>query len=703
MKGKTIRVLLIEDNIVDALFVEESLAGTSDPVFVVHKADQLASGLARLEAGGVDALLLDLCLPDSEGLATFRRAQATGPGMPIVVLSGDTDEEIAVEAVQAGAQDYLVKGHYNRDLLTRSLRYAIERKRTQQALSELAQRLTHHVSNSPLAVIEWGTNLDIIRWSGEAEHIFGWKPEEVLGRSCHDFRLIYTDDERKVTKVFADLCAGAPKNFSANRNYRKDGSVIHCDWYNSSLMDGSGRIRSILSLALDVTEQRQAEEALNLANQQLRQLTLDLLHSQDYERRRIARELHDSTSQVLAALSINLSRLQNSEIGLPRKQALLAESIDLAAASSREIRTVTYLLHPPLLDEVGLVSALQTYAEGFEQRTGVHIELNIPPDFGRLDGAAEMALFRIVQEGLGNVHRHSGSPVAIIVVERDATDVRLVLQDRGCGLSAKAKSQGKESVRFGVGLLGMRERVEQLGGELEIASTEAGTRLNVRLRSEKTMDKLRILVVDDHQLVRKGVVAAIEDGRPDWEVCGEASNGREAVAAAERLDPDIVVMDISMPDMSGLEATRQIVKANSKRRVLIVSMHQSEQIVRDVLDSGARGYILKSDAGTELMGALESLQHNKPFFTSKIAEVLLRGYLDGPTSDKALPPSPVSHREREIIQLVAEGKSNKEVANTLNISPKTVETHRARIMAKLDLHSISDLVRYAIRNGITEC
>ena len=216
------------------------------------------------------------------------------------------------------------------------------------------------------------------------------------------------------------------------------------------------------------------------------------------------------------------------------------------------------------------------------------------------------------------------------------------------------------------------------------------------------MNKLRILVVDDHQLVRKGVVAAIEDDGRQWEVCGEASTGREAVAACERLKPDIVVMDISMPDLNGLEATRQILKANPECQVLILSMHESEQIIREVLDSGARGYLLKSDAGTDLGTALEALKNHKPFFTSKVAEVLLKGYLHGSSPESSSSGGVVSPREREIIQLAAEGKSNKDMANTLHISVKTVETHRARIMAKLDLHSVTDLVRYAIRNGITQ-
>lgn len=218
------------------------------------------------------------------------------------------------------------------------------------------------------------------------------------------------------------------------------------------------------------------------------------------------------------------------------------------------------------------------------------------------------------------------------------------------------------------------------------------------------MKTARVLIVDDHLVVRKGV-AAILEGRPEWEVCGEASTGREAVAAAARLKPDIIVMDISMPEMNGLDAARQILKDSPGTEVLILSMHESEQIVREVLNSGARGYILKGDAGNDLVTALEALCQHKLFFTSKVAEVVLQGYLGGPaeTRREAKPAGQLSPREREIVQLLAEGKSNKEVAAALGISVKTVETHRARIMGKLDLHSVSDLVRFAIRNNIIEC
>ncbi|MGA3099112.1 MAG: response regulator transcription factor [Bryobacteraceae bacterium] len=219
------------------------------------------------------------------------------------------------------------------------------------------------------------------------------------------------------------------------------------------------------------------------------------------------------------------------------------------------------------------------------------------------------------------------------------------------------------------------------------------------------MKKTRLLLVDDHQVVRRGVAGVIGDARPEWEVCGEASTGREAVAAAASLRPDIVVMDISMPDMNGLEAMREILKDNPCTQVLILSMHESEQIVRDVLGAGARGYILKQDAGNDLITALEAVRQHKLYFTSRVSEVVLSGYLGHAAAD-ALPETPsgrLSSREFQIVKLVAESKSNKEVAHILDISVKTVESHRAHIMEKLGIHSVTELVRYAIRNNIVEC
>jgi DNA-binding NarL/FixJ family response regulator len=211
------------------------------------------------------------------------------------------------------------------------------------------------------------------------------------------------------------------------------------------------------------------------------------------------------------------------------------------------------------------------------------------------------------------------------------------------------------------------------------------------------MKSLRIMLADDHELVRQGLRTLIED-QSGWQVCGEARTGREAVARARELKPDIVVMDFTMPELNGMEATRQIRAALPRTQVLILTMHESEELVREVLAAGARGYVLKSDAGRALVDALNALADQKPYFTSKISALVLEGYLNPITRENpALTP-----REREIVQLVAEGRSTKQLADKLGITPKTAETHRTNIMRKLNLHSVSEVVRYAIRNKLVE-
>jgi DNA-binding NarL/FixJ family response regulator len=210
----------------------------------------------------------------------------------------------------------------------------------------------------------------------------------------------------------------------------------------------------------------------------------------------------------------------------------------------------------------------------------------------------------------------------------------------------------------------------------------------------------RIVIADDHEVVRKGLIALLQ-AQPDWEVIGEAADGREAVEKAQKLKPDVAILDIGMPSLNGLEATRQILKSNPHAKVLILTLHDSDQVVREVLNAGARGFLLKSDAARDLVAAVEALRRDKTYFTSKVASMVLEGYLKGGTAAPATTGrNRLTPREREIVQLLAEGKSTKEVAVALGLSVKTAETHRSNIMRKLQLHSVSDLVLYAVRNNI---
>jgi DNA-binding NarL/FixJ family response regulator len=215
--------------------------------------------------------------------------------------------------------------------------------------------------------------------------------------------------------------------------------------------------------------------------------------------------------------------------------------------------------------------------------------------------------------------------------------------------------------------------------------------------------RLRILVADDHELVRRGIRELLR-ARRGWTVVGEAMNGREAVEKANRLNPDVAILDISMPDLDGLQATRQIREATPNTQVVVLTMHESDQMVRRVLDAGALGYVLKSDLAAHLVKAVKNVSARKLFLTPRVSDIVLKGFLKtrnqpGLTEHSQVRPTP---REVDIIRLLAEGKANKEIAAELGITIRTVETHRARIMLKLGLHSLAELVHYAIRKKIVE-
>jgi DNA-binding NarL/FixJ family response regulator len=215
---------------------------------------------------------------------------------------------------------------------------------------------------------------------------------------------------------------------------------------------------------------------------------------------------------------------------------------------------------------------------------------------------------------------------------------------------------------------------------------------------------LRIFLADDHEVVRLGLRTLLENGT-GWKVVGEAANGRDAVERIKELKPDVVVMDLTMPQLNGLEATRQILRDAPRTAVMILSVNESEDIVHEVLSAGARGFMLKSDAGKDLLVAVEGLHQGRPFFSARVADYVLQHYHRRGTAAGEPVPSPSSTltaREREVLQLLVEGQSNKEVASSLGIGVKTAEAHRANLMKKLGVHSMSELVRYAIRNKIVE-
>ncbi len=361
------------------------------------------------------------------------------------------------------------------------------RKQAEDALRASEERFRTLVRDFHVGVVLLGPDAKIQFANQVAQQWFGIGLEEAKGRNTSQLDLISVREDG--TEIPFSMRPG-PRAIEAREPIqsevigwrRKDSNEILWTLGNAVPQFGAdGSVSAVINTFTNITERKQAEEALH-------QLSTRLLQLQDEERRRLGRELHDSLAQSVLAVNLNLAQATRSLTALDeRSRHSLAEARRVLAEMSREIRTLSYLLHPPLLDELGLVSAVKEYAEGFSERSGIKLELDVQAGFGRLPQEAETALFRIVQESLANIQRHSGAQTAKIQLRGDSASVNLEVSDRGCGMDKKAIERGNGSgARLGVGILGMRERMTQLGGKLEIESSSSGTivRVSLPLRSE---------------------------------------------------------------------------------------------------------------------------------------------------------------------------------------------------------------------------
>lgn len=345
-----------------------------------------------------------------------------------------------------------------------------ERKRAVEALREAETKYRAIFENSMEGIFRSTEDGRYLAANPALARMYGYDtPAELISSITNIEQQLYVDPVRG--KEFLRLLrqGDGVSGFEAQQ-YRKDRSVIQVMATARAIRDSTGKLIYFEGAVQDITERKRAEESL-------RQVSGRLLRLQDEERRRIARELHDSTAQTLTALIMNLSAIQKSAARLGEKSRhAFAESLALAKQCSREVRTISYLLHPPLLEELGLVSALRHYVDGYTQRSGIRVELDVSPDFNRLPREIELALFRVVQESLINIHRHSGSLTARVRVMRDSNAVMLEVMDEGRGMPPEILDRAKRIVPgLGVGIAGMQERLEQLGGMLETDSGSQGT------------------------------------------------------------------------------------------------------------------------------------------------------------------------------------------------------------------------------------
>jgi PAS domain S-box-containing protein len=340
-----------------------------------------------------------------------------------------------------------------------------ESKRAQEAQSRLAAI----VESSEDAIIAKDLDGTIINWNRAAERIFGYAAEEAIGQ--HITLIVPPDRLDEEADILASLRRGERIDHFETVRKRKDGTLLDISVTISPVRDAQGRVIGASKVARDITERKRLALLLQEA-----ELSGRLLQLQDEEKRRIARELHDGAGQLLAALSMNIAAVSTEKSRLsPGVARNVEDSRSLIDKAVSEIRTISHLLHPPLLDEVGLMSALNEYVNGFGERSNIRVSLDLPSDLERLPRDVELSIFRIVQECLTNVHRHSGSATARVHLSHKPGEIQLQVSDQGRGIKPEIQAKFLAGKSSGVGLRGMRERIRQLGGGMQIQSSGNGT------------------------------------------------------------------------------------------------------------------------------------------------------------------------------------------------------------------------------------
>jgi PAS domain S-box-containing protein len=499
------RVLLADDNADMRDYVERVLAAR-------YNVTSVADGEAALTSARKhppDLILSDIMMPGLDGFGLLR-ALRSDPALkliPIILLSARAGEESRVEGLDAGADDYLVKPFSARELLARVGSHLTLSRIRREATSLLAAI----VDSSDDAIVSKSLDGVITSWNNGAERIFGYTAQEAVGKNIT--LIIPSDRLNEETDILTRIRSGERVDHFETIRRRRDGTLFDVSVTISPVKDATGKIVGASKVARDISERKRAVEALRQSeerfrvlsekldsqvrartkeleernidvlrqSEQLRELSWHLWRTQDEERRHIARELHDSAGQTLAVLAMMLSTVLDT---VRRKAPEVAQSAgeieDLVQQLTKEIRTTSYLLHPPLLDENGLPPALSWYLRGLTDRSGLDVTFNISEEFGRLPRDMELVVFRVVQECLTNIHRHSGSKVAAIQICREADRVLVEVRDRGKGISPEklAEIQAKGS---GVGIRGMRERLRQFHGEMIIQSDSSGTTVLVTI------------------------------------------------------------------------------------------------------------------------------------------------------------------------------------------------------------------------------
>ena len=468
-------------------------------------------------------------------------------------------------------------------------------------------------------------------------------------------------------------------------------------------------------MAINITAEKQAEQAIQEQQRKVRSLSTQLSLSEEKERKRLATQLHDQIGHALVAAKMKLVKLRSS--APPNTAAELADTIEILEKAIGDIRSLTFELSPPVLHELGLDPALEWLVEQTQNRYGLDASYHGADLPARLDEQVEILLFQATRELLFNVFKHAEASQAWVKLGLDEPNIQVEIGDDGRGFSQDVKTIGYSAA--GYGLLNISERMRYLGGELVVRSTPGrGSRVLLRVPakyaaevsepviqdgsiegSDRPQRLIRVVIADDHSLMRRGI-QSILGGFPDIEIVGEAADGRQALELALEIRPNVVVMDIDMPEVDGIKATQAILKELPETRVLALSMHANRHFVRQMLTAGALGYLLKDSAAEDLHQAIRMVDNRQIFLSPSITGVLVDEFVHKQPAAAGAGVEILSKRELEVVRLIVNGDSSKQVAIELGISQKTAQAHRQNIMKKLGISSTAELVQFAMHEGL---
>ncbi|MCC8400526.1 PAS domain-containing protein [Paraburkholderia sp. MMS20-SJTN17] len=459
-----LRILLVEDSPTDALLIREALAEVDDFGHDLVQAERLADAISRCAAARFDIVLLDLGLPDAHGISTFRIFRDRVPELPVLVFTGLDDKSVGLQAIQDGAQDYLVKRSLDPSELSRAIRYAIERHRIARALEESEERFELAVRGASAGLWDWNPQSGAIWLSPYFKKILGYEPDEFPDDTAAVREATHPAD---IERVDACLAAHLEQMRPYDIEYRmrtKSGAYCWVHARAQALWNQFGQPNRMLGWIIDVTERRLAEEALRASREELQRLSAGIEQAREEEKTRIARELHDDFGQQLVALKIACARLDTlvSSSDSPEGKADLENVYRLIDQLVVSVRRIATDLRPAMLDDLGLIPALEWLVNRFSERHGVRVTRRIAEDIDFNDDSAT-AVFRIVQEALTNVARHAQATEVLLEIVRKEPYCVVRISDNGRG---SAPDQRPAADSFG--LLGIRERAWALRGDLQI-------------------------------------------------------------------------------------------------------------------------------------------------------------------------------------------------------------------------------------------